>query len=42
MTRVLHTWQEQAAPERTALVMVDLQNDFVDPDGNPILVDQHV
>lgn len=33
MTRVLHTWQEQAAPEHTALVMVDLQNDFVDPDG---------
>jgi ureidoacrylate peracid hydrolase len=33
MTRVLHDWQEQAAPAHTALVMVDLQNDFVDPAG---------
>ena len=33
MTRVLHGWQEQTAPARTALVMVDLQNDFIDPAG---------
>ena len=33
MTDVLQTWQEQAAPAHTALVMVDLQNDFVHPDG---------
>lgn len=33
MTSVLHGWQEQAAPAHTALVMVDLQNDFVDPKG---------
>jgi ureidoacrylate peracid hydrolase len=30
---VLATWQEQADPAHTALVMVDLQNDFVHPDG---------
>ncbi len=33
MTDVLSTWQEQATPAHTALVMVDLQNDFVHPDG---------
>jgi ureidoacrylate peracid hydrolase len=30
---VLGTWQEQADPAHTALVMVDLQNDFVHSDG---------
>jgi len=30
---VLGSWQEQVAPAHTALVMVDLQNDFVHPDG---------
>jgi ureidoacrylate peracid hydrolase len=30
---VLGTWTEQADPGHTALVMVDLQNDFVHPDG---------
>jgi len=30
---VLGLWQEQVAPAHTALVMVDLQNDFVHPDG---------
>jgi ureidoacrylate peracid hydrolase len=30
---VLMSWEEQADPAHTALVMVDLQNDFVDPDG---------
>src|SRR4051812_21526622 len=29
----LYTLAEQAAPAHTALVMVDLQNDFVHPDG---------
>lgn len=33
MTDVLATWREQAAPAHSALVMVDLQNDFVDPQG---------
>jgi ureidoacrylate peracid hydrolase len=31
--RVLLSWEEQADPRHTALVMVDLQNDFVDPAG---------
>lgn len=31
--QLLHTWQDQANPKHTALVMVDLQNDFVHPDG---------
>lgn len=30
---VLATWEEQADPAHSALVMVDLQNDFVDPEG---------
>jgi ureidoacrylate peracid hydrolase len=30
---VMLTWTEQVDPAHTALVMVDLQNDFVDPDG---------
>jgi ureidoacrylate peracid hydrolase len=30
---VLGTWQEQAQPTHTALVMVDLQNDFAHPKG---------
>lgn len=30
---VLATWHEQADPAHTALVMVDLQNDFVHPEG---------
>jgi ureidoacrylate peracid hydrolase len=33
VTEVLATWQEQAAVAHSALVMVDLQNDFVDPQG---------
>lgn len=31
--QLLHQWQEQVSPEHTALVLVDLQNDFVHPDG---------
>jgi ureidoacrylate peracid hydrolase len=31
--RVLHSWQEQVDPKHTAVVLVDLQNDFVHPDG---------
>jgi ureidoacrylate peracid hydrolase len=30
---VLMSWEDQVDPAHTALVMVDLQNDFVDPDG---------
>jgi ureidoacrylate peracid hydrolase len=30
---VLYSWQEQADPLHTALVLVDYQNDFVDPQG---------
>jgi len=30
---VLFTWQEQTEPSHTALVLVDLQNDFVHPEG---------
>jgi ureidoacrylate peracid hydrolase len=30
---ILDSWQEQIRPEHTALVLVDLQNDFVHPDG---------
>ena len=30
---VLTSWQQQADPAHTALVMVDLQNDFMHPDG---------
>lgn len=30
---VLHSWQEQVRPSHTAVVLVDLQNDFVHPDG---------
>lgn len=33
MTRLLETWTDQADPAHTALVMVDLQNDFVHRDG---------
>ena len=32
-SEILASWQEQIRPEHTALVMVDLQNDFVHPDG---------
>ena len=32
-TTVLFDWIDQADPARAALVMVDLQNDFVHPDG---------
>jgi len=30
---VLYTWHDQAASEHSALLMVDLQNDFVDSEG---------
>jgi len=30
---ILDSWQAQIRPEHTALVLVDLQNDFVHPDG---------
>jgi ureidoacrylate peracid hydrolase len=30
---VLSSWQDQIRPSQTALVMVDLQNDFVHPEG---------
>ena len=30
---ILESWQAQIRPEHTALVLVDLQNDFVHPDG---------
>ena len=33
MNDTLYTVPEQADPAHTALVMVDLQNDFVHPDG---------
>jgi ureidoacrylate peracid hydrolase len=32
-TEVLYSWQEQVDPTHTALVLIDLQNDFVDPKG---------
>ncbi len=31
--QVLYSWSEQIEPSHTALIMVDLQNDFVHPDG---------
>jgi ureidoacrylate peracid hydrolase len=31
--QLLVSWEDQADPRHTALVMVDLQNDFVDPGG---------
>jgi hypothetical protein len=30
---ILGSWRAQIRPEPTALVLVDLQNDFVHPDG---------
>jgi ureidoacrylate peracid hydrolase len=30
---VLDSWQQQARPEHSALLLVDIQNDFVHPDG---------
>jgi ureidoacrylate peracid hydrolase len=30
---ILDSWQAQARPEHTALLLVDIQNDFVHPDG---------